>query len=143
MRRDMRRSGEDERWRASCREISIERKNRTSGSTILYLTLTASPLYSKEEEHSDTQRDYIFDRINGQTLMVVHLPDVTLCGPTTTVRWLTLPEPPSPHRHLTSNTLQKPTTVTTYKTNWGEFTYASKRHCNILKGKANGKPRKR
>ena len=41
MRRDVRRSGEDERWREGAADKkTMERKNRKSGSTIFYLTLT-------------------------------------------------------------------------------------------------------
>ena len=40
VRRNVRRSGEDERRRWGGREETMERKNRKSGSTILYLTLT-------------------------------------------------------------------------------------------------------
>ena len=38
--RDMRNSGEDERWRGGGRYKTMERKNRKSGSTILYPTFT-------------------------------------------------------------------------------------------------------
>ena len=37
---DMRRSGEDERWRGGSRYKSMERKNRKSETTIFYLNLT-------------------------------------------------------------------------------------------------------
>ena len=41
MKRDIRRSGGDERWREGAADKkTMERKNRKSGSTIFYLTLT-------------------------------------------------------------------------------------------------------
>ena len=70
----MRRSGEDERWREGAADRkTMERKNRRSGSTILYLP---PPMYSREQEG---RAQCAAATVNGMVIRGNYVTEITSC----------------------------------------------------------------